>query len=77
MFSIYFFACHNNREELSYLPSEDENYKGENIEFLLPCWDKIAGTYTYPKNSVQKLPAIVLITGSSAHDRDNSKPDKP
>ena len=77
LFSIYLFACQNNTDELNYLPSEDANYKGENIEFHLPCGDKIAGTFTYPKNSVQKLPAIVLITGSSAHDRDNSKPEKP
>jgi dipeptidyl aminopeptidase/acylaminoacyl peptidase len=77
LFSIYLFACQKNTEELNYLPSEDANFKGENIEFQLPCGDKIAGTFTYPKNIVQKLPAVVLITGSSAHDRDNSKPDKP
>lgn len=76
LFSIL-FACQNNTEEMNYLPTEDANYKGENIEFYLPCGDKIAGTFTYPKNSVQKFPAVVLITGSSAHDRDNSKPEKP
>lgn len=74
LFSTYLFACQNNTDEINYLPSEDANCTGENIEFHLPCGDKIAGTFTYPKNSVQKLPAVILITGSSAHDRDNSKP---
>ena len=74
LFSIL-FACQDNTEEMNYLPTEDSNYKGENIEFYLPCGDTIAGTFTYPKNSVQQLPAVVLITGSSAHDRDNSKPE--
>ncbi len=76
LFSTYLFACQNNTDEINYLPSEDANYTSENIEFHLPCGYKIAGTFTYPKNSVQKLPAVILITGSSAHDRDNSKPGK-
>ncbi len=75
--SIYLFACQNNTDEINYLPSEYANCKGENIEIHLSSGDKIAGTFTYPKNSVQKMPAIVLITGSSAHDRDNSRPEKP
>lgn len=74
---IYLFACQNNTDELNYLPAEDANCKGENIEIHLPSGDIIAGTFTYPKNFVQKMPAIVLITGSSAHDRDNSNPEKP
>ncbi|MDZ7762888.1 MAG: alpha/beta hydrolase [Melioribacteraceae bacterium] len=77
LFSIYLFACQNNTDEINYLPSKDASYTGANIEFYLPCGDKIAGTFTYPKNSVQKLPAVILITGSSAHDRDNSKPGNP
>ena len=42
LFTIYLFACQNNTEELNYLPSEEANYKGENIEFQLPGGDKIA-----------------------------------
>jgi len=74
---IFLLGCQNIKDEINYLPSKDANFYGENIEYPLPCGYKIAGTFTYPKNLGQKIPAVILITGSSAHDRDNSKPDKP
>jgi uncharacterized protein len=77
LLSISLFSCQNKNIELNYLPPEDADCTGENIEFQLPCGDRIAGTLTYPKNAIQKLPVVVLITGSSAHDRDNSKPERP
>ncbi|MFO8001339.1 MAG: alpha/beta hydrolase [Marinilabilia sp.] len=75
--SLFLFGCQNNADKINYLPSKDAGLSGENIEFQLPSGDKIAGTLTYPKDSVQNLPAILLMTGSSAHDRDNSRPEKP
>jgi dipeptidyl aminopeptidase/acylaminoacyl peptidase len=68
------FSCQKKTSEINYLPSKNDNYIGENIKFKLPSGDIIAGTLTYPKYFSQKLPAVILITGNSAHDRDNSKP---
>lgn len=61
---------------IDYAPPEDASYRGEDIEIPLPCGDILAGTLTYPKEISDKIPAVVLITGSSAHDRDNGKPDQ-
>ncbi len=77
LFLIVFYGCQHKTAEINYLSDVNADYSGENIEFTLPCGDIIAGTLTYPKKSPGKLPAMILITGSSAHDRDNSKPDLP
>ena len=76
LLSFLFTAC-KKAAEINYLPPENANYTGENVNIRLSCGDVLAGTLTYPKNNHQKFPAIILITGSSAHDRDNSHPDKP
>ncbi len=65
------------KNEINYLPPKNANYTGENVNIRLKCGDVLAGTLTFPKNTHEKFPAIMLITGSSAHDRDNSHPDKP
>ena len=64
--------CGCGKTMIDYAPPEDASYNGEDIEIRLPCGDTLAGTLTYPKE--YKIPAVVLITGSSAHDRDNGKP---
>lgn len=74
---LLFSACKNNTTFINYLPANDALYVGENIKIILPCGDRLSGTFTFPKDSIQGFPAVILITGSSAHDRDNSKPQKP
>lgn len=71
-----FTSCTKNHQ-INYLPDENPNYTGENVNIRLKCGDVLAGTLTCPNNPIQKYPAVILITGSSAHDRDNSRPEKP
>lgn len=63
--------------DINYLPFASANFCGENVNIQLTCGDILAGTLTYPKYTNKKFPTIILITGSSAHDRDNSSSDKP
>jgi len=70
-------TCQDHQNAIGYLPPENALYTGENIEIQLSCGDILAATLTLPKNDAQKVPAVVLITGSSAHDRDNSTPGAP
>lgn len=78
-----FFAClvlHyrcSDRSPVSYDPAEGANYYGETVEITLDCGDILVGTLTIPKEHEKNLPCVVLITGSSPHDRDNSKPGNP
>lgn len=61
----------------SYTPPENAIYSYEDIRIKLPCGDILAGSLTYPKDIKEKIPAVILITGSSPHDRDNSSPEEP
>lgn len=70
------YSCSDN-EPISYAPPEGANYIGETVEVTLDCGDILAGTLTIPKDKKTKFPCVLLITGSSPHDRDNSKPDNP
>jgi dipeptidyl aminopeptidase/acylaminoacyl peptidase len=67
----------SNYQPISYDPPEGANYIGETVEITLDCGDILVGTMTIPKDQENKLPCILLITGSSPHDRDNSKPKNP
>lgn len=58
-----------------YTPPENATYLYEEIRLQLPIGDILAGSLTYPKQGLGKIPAVVLITGSSPHDRDNSSPE--
>lgn len=58
-----------------YSPSKNENYLYEDVRIQLPCGDILAGSLTFPKQAPGKIPGVVLITGSSPHDRDNSSPE--
>lgn len=60
-----------------YAPSKSAAYLHEEVRIQLPCGDILAGSLTYPKQALGKIPAVVLITGSSPHDRDNSSPEAP
>ncbi len=53
-------------------PKEPFPYKVEEVEYINPISGfKLAGTLTIPKN-VQKCPAVILISGSGAQDRDET-----
>jgi dipeptidyl aminopeptidase/acylaminoacyl peptidase len=69
--------CDRKGNIVSYDPPEKAKYTGMEIKIQLKCGDILAGTMTIPKDSLTKFPAVILITGSSAHDRDNSKPENP
>jgi len=73
---VFQFSCSKNKP-ISYDPPEGANYIGETVEITLDCGDKLVGTMTIPKDQITKCPCVLLITGSSPHDRDNSKPDNP
>ena len=73
---VFQFSCSNNKP-ISYDPPEGANYIGETVEIKLDCGDILVGTMTTPKKQVKEFPCVLLITGSSPHDRDNSKPDNP
>ena len=75
--SVILTSCQDHDNSIGYLPPENALYTGENIKIQLASGDILAGTLTLPKNEAQKVPAVVLVTGSSAHDRDNSKPGAP
>jgi dipeptidyl aminopeptidase/acylaminoacyl peptidase len=70
------YSCSNDKT-ISYDPPQGANYIGETVEITLDCRDILVGTLTIPKDQQKKFPCVLLITGSSPHDRDNSKPDNP
>lgn len=71
-------SCNNRRETVvSYYPPENANYQHEEVEIELENGDILAGSFTFQTSSKEGNPVAVLITGSSPHDRDNSKPTKP
>jgi dipeptidyl aminopeptidase/acylaminoacyl peptidase len=73
----YVFGGCQRSSDINYLPLASASFFGENVNIQLKCGDILAGTLTYPKDTNKKFPTIILITGSSAHDRDNSSSDKP
>lgn len=84
LYSIFLFIigfvfqtqCSKNNP-IGYVPTDGANFTGETVEITLDCGDILVGTLTIPKDQGKKFPCVVLITGSSPHDRDNSKPDNP
>jgi uncharacterized protein len=73
---VFQFSCSKNKP-ISYDPPEGANYIGETVEITLDCGDKLVGTMTIPKDQITECRCVLLITGSSPHDRDNSKPENP
>ena len=59
---------------ITYTPPWGAAYAYESVRLPLPCGDVLAGSLTLPKERDAKFPAVVLITGSSPHDRDNASP---
>jgi len=73
---IVFYSTDHSGEN-DYTPPENAAYLYEEIRIQLPCGDILAGSLTYPEQGLGKTPAVVLITGSSPHGRDNSSPEAP
>lgn len=72
------FSCTSRPETVvCYDPPENANYQHEEIEIELQNGDILAGSFTFQDSKNEGNPLAILITGSSAHDRDNSKPSKP
>ena len=62
---------------VSYDPPSGATYACEEVRITLPCGDVLAGSLTMPRGAGPGVPAMVLITGSSPHDRDNASPGAP
>ncbi len=71
-----FVSCKKSPGKISYSPPYGANYQYEDIQLILKCRDILAGSLTYQTNKDRRVPAVILITGSSPHDRDNSKPER-
>jgi dipeptidyl aminopeptidase/acylaminoacyl peptidase len=76
VFIVIFYSTRGS-EKNSYNPPDNAIYSYEEIRIKLPCGDILAGSLTYPKDIKEKIPVVILITGSSPHDRDNSSPEEP
>lgn len=75
---IFILGCKRSPESIvSYSPPENASYQHEDVVIKLQSGDMLAGSLTYQDNNTEFIPAAILITGSSPHDRDNSKPDNP
>jgi uncharacterized protein len=59
---------------VTYAPPKGAVYACEDVRLPLPGGDVLAGSLTLPKRTGAKIPAVVLITGSSPQDRDNASP---
>jgi hypothetical protein len=71
-------GCINRSEKsVGYAPPENARYQHEEVKIRLNNGDFLAGSLTFQNPAVQKSPVAILITGSSPHDRDNSRPEKP
>jgi len=62
---------------VTYNPPRGAEYAYEDIRLPLPGGDVLAGSLTLPGGTGAGIPAVVLITGSSPHDRDNASPQAP
>lgn len=75
---IFVAGCISSLEErVSYDPPENAAYQHEEVEIMLSNGDILAGSLTFQDTGIQRSPIVILITGSSPHDRDNSSPEKP
>jgi len=53
-----------------YSPPPDAPYTAEEVKFLAPAGHMLVGTLTVPSDKDLPFPAVILITDSSAQDRD-------
>lgn len=62
----------------SYAPPAGAPYSTEDVVLTTPAGLRLAGTLTHPRaRAGARLPAVVLITGSGAQDRDEATPAVP
>ena len=62
---------------VTYAPPRGATYAYQDVSVPLPGGDVLAGSLTLPKAGERGAPAVVLVTGSSPHDRDNASPAAP
>lgn len=62
---------------VTYTPPRWAAYAYEDVRVRLSGGDVLAGSLTLPGGTGSRIPAVVLITGSSPHDRDNASPQAP
>lgn len=63
-----------NSGPVRYAPPLGAGFAYEEVRLPLPGGDVLAGSLTLPRRAGAGMPAVVLITGSSPHDRDNASP---
>jgi len=59
---------------VDYSAPADAPYTAEEVRIRTSAGHTLAGTLTLPKGARGRVPAVVTITGSSPHDRDNNTP---
>ena len=57
-----------------YSAPADAPYTAREVRIATAAGHTLAGTLTIPRSAAGPVPAVVTITGSSAHDRDNNTP---
>jgi hypothetical protein len=62
---------------VTYVPPRGATYDYHEVRVRLPGGDVLGGSLTLPRGREAGAPAVVLITGSSPHDRDNASPGAP
>ncbi len=75
LFGLFLYYVHKDTNRNHYAPPGTASYSYEDVRISLPCGDVLAGSLTYSKGAKEGVPAVVLITGSSPHDRDNASPE--
>ena len=70
-------ACNSSTDAVvNYMPPDHANYQHEEVDIRLENGDLLVGSFTFQSTLNKGSPLAILITGSSPHDRDNSKPEK-
>ena len=64
-------------ERVDYSAPADAPYTAADVTVPTPAGHTLAGTLTVPKNASGRMPAVVLISGSGAQDRDAGIPVVP
>jgi hypothetical protein len=64
-------------ERPDYSAPADAPYTAVDVTVTTPAGHTLAGTLTVPKNASRRVPAVVLISGSGAQDRDAGIPVVP
>jgi dienelactone hydrolase len=72
-----YFIAPRTVERVDYSAPADAPYTAADVTVPTPAGHTLAGTLTVPKNASGRVPAVVLISGSGAQDRDAGIPVVP